>query len=144
MSHSQYVPARTKCNIGGVAIKGFAADTFITITKDEDSFALSKGINGETTRTLIVDNCYTVEITLMRSSKSNDYLSALCNADMNPDTMGAGVVPVFIQGDRSRETFVASQAYIVKLPDEEYNNGEDGSRTWQIQCVDGKFHAGGA
>jgi hypothetical protein len=99
----------------GVPITGFGPDTFVSIEYDEDAFTKTIGIDGESCRAKAHNKGAKVTITLMQSSASNDYLSALFNAD-NLSTSGDGILPLAIKDFTGNTSLIAETAWIMKLP----------------------------
>ena len=76
---------------GGKLITGWADGDFVKVAFNEDAVMLTMGTDGIGTRSFSRNYSGTVEITLMASSPSNDYLSAIYVADQQSAT---GVMPL--------------------------------------------------
>ena len=75
--------------LGGHLVTGLAPGTFVNIDRNEESFALIKGADGEGCRSATNNGSGRMTITTLKSSKSNDFLSALIVLD---EQTGVGVV----------------------------------------------------
>jgi len=65
---------------GGTPLGGFADGTFVNIA-GEKAFKRKSGADGENVRSRSNKNCHDVTITLLQSSLSNEYLSAMNQLD---------------------------------------------------------------
>lgn len=108
-----YDPKKNLVIFGGIEIKGFAEDAIIEAEPLGDGMTTVVGCDGETARSIDPNQNWRMTITLLATSKSNDYLSAIHVADKNT---GKGILPLLFKDLSGRTTFFASQAWITKLP----------------------------
>lgn len=124
-----YNPSRVVVVVGGFPVSGYADGAFVNITMPADGVTAQVGADGEIARAINTDRRCTVTITLQQTSPSNDFLSTLFNVDIL--SCGATMVPILIQDLCGETLFMASQAWIVKMPDLEFAK-EVGNRAWQL------------
>ena len=97
------------------------------------------GTDGEGTRSKSNDRSGQVEVTLMQTSLSNDFLSQIAIAD---EQENAGLGPLLIKDVNGTFLAAAEQAYIKKISDAE-NARESGPRTWIIETDNLQLFVGG-
>lgn len=129
------------CILGTIPMEGFAEDGMITIEYGSEVFTDVTGVDGQTTRSKTLNDTATVTIKLMQSSKTNDLLSALLNADRRAPN-GAGVVPLYIRDRNGRSLHTAAYAWISEWPSVNYERGAT-SREWTIRCASMEMTIGG-
>ena len=130
-------------SMGGVRIQGFADGEFANIKPTRPKFERTVGVDGEVARARNSDRTLIVKLTLLQTSASNLYLSALIQTDMDAPN-GAGVVPLLMQDISGNSVATAAQAWIVDFPEESYDRGVK-TREWTIETgmaifVDGGNH----
>jgi hypothetical protein len=76
-----YDPKMVIITYGGVPISGYADGTFVDIAPEGETFTRKTGADGEAVRSRSWKNCFDVTITLLQSSLSNQYLSAMNQLD---------------------------------------------------------------
>ena len=135
-----YDPKKVIVSFGGVEIGGFGEDSMIKITPMGDGTTSMVGCSGDVVRTISPDNRQEVTLTLLQSSASNDYLSAIYQRDKR---VGDGVLPLLIKDLSGRTTFFDSAAWIAKQP--EINRGRTANDTeWVLHTAgDGELFVGG-
>jgi hypothetical protein len=126
---SSYDPKRVIVTYGGVPIGGYADGTFVNITPGADNFSPVVGADGEVARAMSNNNTHTVEITLLQSSLSNEYLSLCKNADK---LTGLGMLPLQILDANGGTLFFWPQAWISKDPNYEFGN-DITDRNWTFE-----------
>lgn len=141
MSMKTFAPKEVICTLGGIPIGGFEEGTFITISKADDNWTAKSGINGDAIRILKTAFIYNVEFTLMFTSDSNDYLSALATADAN--IPGTGLVPLTINNGLGRDLFASDQAWIVKPADTVYSDAAD-PKVWTLMAYNPNYFVAGS
>lgn len=72
-----FIPESTSINWGGINFTGFAEDTFITASRNSANTSSSVGADGSVGLTKIADKTGTIEVTLMQTSSTHRYLSAI-------------------------------------------------------------------
>ncbi len=136
-----YHPEEVDFIVNGVAMSGFAAGSFITITQVEDSFKPVVGADGQTTRTRNNNRNATAACKLMQTSESNAILSALHEVDSSTPG-GAGVVAIMIRDKQGLTLFVSTAAWITKPPTQDFDTDAT-SREWLFYAVNPKNFVGG-
>jgi hypothetical protein len=124
-----YDPRLVTVIFGGMPIDGFADGTFVGVEPSADRYTRVVGADGEVTRAKSVDNSHIVTITLLQSSRSNQFLSLVAQADR---ITSKGVLPLEIVDGSGSTVLAWSQAYIAKDPSWAYAK-ENTDRTWEFQ-----------
>jgi hypothetical protein len=137
-----YDPAEVTVVFGVDEIKGFVDGTFIKGERNEDTFALKVGADGEGTRTRNLNRAGRLTVTIMQTSASNRVLSALAAAD-EASTNGASVLPLLVKNNIGKSLFMAGEAWIVKQPGPEYGKEPTG-REWVFESPNVSIFEGGA
>src|SRR5690554_3705243 len=87
----EYRSDQVNISLAGYPIQGGYADgVFLEIEYAEPAFALTKGTDGEGTRSRTNNRSATIRIHLMQGAEGNSVLSALHNLDLQAQN-GAGV-----------------------------------------------------
>lgn len=133
-----YQPDLVTVSWNGIIIQGFAPDTFVTATRNNDSWNLTVGSGGDSTRAKSGDKSGRVEVTLLASSITNAALSAAIALD---EATGASVGPLGVKDLSGDDAVVAGRAWIVKPADQEKANTES-NRVWifetgELEIVNG-------
>lgn len=111
---------------GPIVITEPAPGSFVTITRDEQSFTKQVGAYGDGVRSKSNNKGGTVTVTLLQTASVNEALSAIAKLD---EVSSEGVYPLMVK-DASGKTLVESPgAWIQKLPDVEFAV-EAGTREW--------------
>lgn len=126
----QYDPSQVTIIFGSI-ISGYADGSFLSVERNEDSYTLQMGTDGEGTRSKSNNRSGRATFTLMQSSDSNDALSALHLLDESTPN-GDGVLPLLIKDLEGRTIYEAEKAWIVKSPTSEFDR-EATSREWIIE-----------
>lgn len=126
MAVRQYDPKLVTVTVGGAIITGFSDGTFINVVRNEQTWNLKVGVDGEGTRARNNNTSGKFEIELMQSSPSNDVLSALIAADENA---AAGAVPILVRDTHGTTVASCLTAWVQKYPDVGYAK-ETGVRKW--------------
>lgn len=115
--------------LGGRIITGFAEGEAITVERDEDSFTLMVGADGDATRAKSNNRSGTVTIRLLQTSESNLILQGFASAD---ELSNAGLVPMLIKDNSGNSLFTAEQAWVQKPPAASFG-AEGTEREWVIR-----------
>ncbi len=134
-----YDPAKLLFSIGGLIIGGYADGTFLEVERDEDAFTKTTGASGETARAKNNHKGGSITLTLMSTSLSNDFLTAIAIAD---ELTGAGVVPCFGKELNGTTAFASAQCWIKKLSKVDRSK-EISTTQWVIDCADLELAVGG-
>lgn len=129
-----YSPKDVNVSFFGIAITGFAPDSFIRCRRNSDILMETVGSQGELSLTRNADKTGEVEIELMQTSESNLLLSGLMLAMEYSE--GTGIIPVgevIIQDPSGSALVLVSNAYIKKMPEIELG-AEQTSRVWTFGC----------
>lgn len=129
---NSYSPKDVSVSFNGIAITGFAPDSFIRIRRNSDSLNETVGSQGELSLTKIADKTGEIELELLQTSESNITLSAL----LFGTEFGGELIPVgeiVIQDPSGSNFTVAHNAYIKNPPEIELG-AEQNSRTWTFGC----------
>jgi hypothetical protein len=118
--------------VGSHIVKGIADGTFVSITRNSDTYTKKIGAAGEVARVKTSDRSGRMTITLAQTSPSNDYFSGLYIAD---ETRNAGKVPVLVTENGGTSVAKAGEAWIVKPANLEYGN-DIINRVWIFELAD--------
>lgn len=124
-----YDPKQYSLIVGGHIVEGFADGTFLTVARNNDSYALTMGADGEGARARSNDRSGTFVFTLLQTSRSNPVLSAFHNTD---EATGQGQVPVLIKDGNGDTVLEAATAWVRKPADVELAK-EITSREWTLE-----------
>lgn len=141
MSLKKYDPSQVTVIFAGIPISGFAEGTFVSAERNEDSFSLYVGADGEVTRAKSNNKSGRVTFTLAQSSLSNDALSAIATVDeLSP--AGDGIAPLLVKDLSGRTIVSALEAWIVKPATSEFGR-ETSEREWILESGDLTMFVGG-
>lgn len=131
-------PKLVVITMGPILVAGYGPDTFITIATEDDFFEKQRGADGSVER--YAKNVYDalITITLLKTSITNDSLSALHNTDK---LTNAGKVPFLMKDLNGTEIAAFAQAWIKKMPDSE-GSASPGTVEWTIDTGPGIIHVG--
>lgn len=124
-----YDPKKVLVILGSRTITGFAEDDMITIAPHGEGMQLFVGADGEVARSVDPDHTFEVTLHLSSTSKSNDYLSAMYNADRQT---GHFIVPLLIKDLAGTTLFSAGQAWVANFP-EATRSRTIGTQDWTLQ-----------
>ncbi len=134
-----YDPKKVTCTYAGHTFEGYADGTFITVSRNNQMWTAQVGASGEGARSKSNDRSGTVELSLMMTSKSNDFLSARAALD-ELNGSGKGVLGIL---DENGTTIVgATEAWVQQIPSMEYGK-ELSERTWVLETTDLEIFIGG-
>ena len=129
MSTHSYDPANVVVNIGGHIAGGFADGTFVNVSRNNQTWTLTSGADGSTARSKSNDMSGTLEITLMQTSATNNFLSAKHAAD---ELDGSGKFAIHLLDANGTTLLHALEAWVQQAPSVEYGK-ELSDRTWTIE-----------
>lgn len=136
-----YQPDQVALIAVGVPVTGFAPGTFITAERNEDSFSLSVGSDGDACRTRTNNLSGRITFTLLQSSASNILLSAIANTDERSPA-GDGILPSTVKDNSGTTLLLAENSWIVKPANVEYSN-EATNREWVVETNELNMVVGG-
>lgn len=126
-----YSPKDVAISFNGIAITGFAPDSFVRLRRNSALLGETVGAAGELSLTKIADRTGEVEIELMQTSASNLLLSAVALATENGGPVTVGVL--MIQDPSGSVLATALNAYMKSFPEVELG-AEQNSKTWTFGC----------
>lgn len=130
MAFATYDFSQVNVILGGVPVTGFADGSSVTVEFDEQQFTKVTGSDGLTTRSKTNNYAGNVTLTLQQTSKSNDALGVLWNADRLNNN---GVVPLLIKDNSGRTLWTAKNAWIQQMPSQDFGK-ESTDRAWVLDC----------
>lgn len=134
-----YDPKGISMICGGKILSGFGDGTFIVVERNEQTFNLKVGVDGEGTRAKSNNKSGKITITLMQSSPSNDDLSAFAAAD---ELSNSGVFPCLMKDNNGTTVCAAATAWVQKPANVE-NAKEVSTRTWVLESDEIDMFVGG-
>lgn len=138
-----YDPGRVVLAINGLQIQGFADGTFIKFSRLTPTFSSKAGAGGDVVRTKSRDKRAKIEITLLASSPSNDWLSSLVLTDEQVDAGVGSVGPAFLKELNGTTVIAGSKSWVTQPADAEYGVDSQ-NRSWTIEVADAStFLVGG-
>jgi len=142
MSLGVYDPADVLFVFAGIPISGYADGTFVTAERNNDSFNLNVGSNGDATRAKSNDKSGVVTFTLIQSSASNAALSAILAIDENTPS-GDGIGPILIK-DGQGDTLIAAETAWLRKPANVTYAREAETREWVLETDNLQMFVGGS
>lgn len=130
---------RCLITVNGVPVSGFADGDAVTAARNEDSYSLTIGADGERLRNRSNNNSGRLTFNLMYSSPLNTVFQGLNTLD---ESTGLGQAAILITDLNSGSSAFAAQAWVVKPPDLTLGM-EAGAREWVFETGDLQLnHAG--
>jgi len=126
-----YSPKDVNISFNGIAITGFAPDSFIRLSRNSDMLGETVGAAGELSLTKIADRTGSIEIELMQTAETNRLLSALALATENGGPIAVG--SLIIQDPSGSVLATALNAYLKAFPDVELG-ADQNTKTWMFGC----------
>jgi hypothetical protein len=141
MSVWTYAVSDVSVLIAGVfEAEGLAADGFISITKDIPQYSTRRSTDGVIARTKRKDTGYTVKLTVVQTSETNNLLMKMLALDYVTDS---AKFPLFVKDRSGTSVFAAATCWIVSEPETSFSN-ELEMREWTLQCTQAVHFVGGA
>lgn len=140
MTVKTYDPGQIGCAFGPAIIGGFAEDSVVEVERNEAGWITHVGADGEVTRTRNRNKSGTVKFKLMRTSPSNDVLSAFMIED---ELFGTGVQPVTVKDLLGTTLHFGASAWIERPPPDSFEK-EANDREWTIAVGDLDMFLGGS
>lgn len=127
----KYDPAEVKLIFGAIPVHhGAAKGTFITVEREQVSWRLIKGTDGEGIRVRTQNFSARVQLTVRAGSGTNDYLSAVSATD---DITGVFTVPLTLKDGSGRSLYISPLAFVESPTDVSYSD-QEGLNTWAFIC----------
>ena len=125
-------PAEVFVLFGPKRITGFAKGQYFNATKDNPDHTYEEGADGEGAFVRIPSNAWTITLTLMATSRSNDYLWLCRETDLNL-TPGGVLVPFAINHKGTK--LVGAKARIMGPPSVSYSSDGAETRVWVFKAT---------
>lgn len=125
-----YDPKKVRLYLMGQRVTGFAADTKIVVSRNEDNIYPHVGVDGEMSAALSRNQSGVMTVSLQNTAAWNAYLS-----DWQKQASITGLVffPVLLEG--SQGPGISTVGWIQKQPDLTYG-AEVGQLDWEIGVLD--------
>lgn len=130
-----YNPRKVTVSAGNHIVTGFADDSFITIEPAGDGTQYVIGADGEIARSIDPSRVYTVKISLLQASRSNEYFQGKYNKDQ---TDGTGTFPITINDLLGNVKFTSGIAWVTK-PASSARGKTQQNREWEIVAAEGEY-----
>ena len=123
---------------GLLQIEGLAEGSFVTISKDTMPFTSVRTTDGQLHRIYVNDQSYTMTLTLMSTSESNDFLTKLWQID---ELSKLGKFPMLVKDQLGSSLFFSATSWIESVPDSEFTDNIS-TRTWVFKCAQAAINIG--
>ncbi len=123
-----YDPRNVKLVVNGETVTGYAEDTFIRASKDEDNYSIHVGAQGEVTRSRIAHPVGTITVTLKSTSPFNAKFAKLAQSK---EYFAAHIT----DGNTGATNVGGSKCFFLKPADREWGR-EESEREWTIKVLD--------
>lgn len=131
--YQQYSPKDVVCSWNGIAIEGFAPDSFLRLQRTSPLVTPVVGAGGQVALTRNADKTGTIEIELMQTSLSNQMLSAI-QAKQDNMELEEDISSNFVIYDPSGSVLATGiNAWLQELPQIELGHDQN-SKTWIFGC----------
>lgn len=115
-----YVPEEVSFSILGVAINGFAVDSFITVEPDKPTYTFKTAMDGSVQRSVKRNRVYKVSCSLQQSSPSNNVFSLIANLSEN---YGDHItIPILIKDKKGTFSIFSADSWIETDPNVEFGS----------------------
>ena len=130
-----YNPKKITCALGSHIVTGYADDSFITIESASDGTSYVVGADGEIARSIDPSSVYTLKLSLLQNSETNNFLQRMYDKDK---TEGTGTFSVNNNDIIGKEKFVGATAWVTK-PASWGRGKSQTNREWEIVVGEGEF-----
>ena len=127
---SAYDPEKTFLYLFGQRVSGYAADTKINITRNNDNIIPHVGVDGEISNALVRDRSGVLTVSLQNTAPWNGYFAQW---QKQADVTGQIYFPVQVEG--SQGLSLNTIGWIQRQPDLSYGQ-EVGQMDWEIGVLD--------
>ena len=134
MRTTTYNPKKVSLALGNHIASGFADDSFIAIEPAGDGNTYVAGADGEVCVSIDPSSIYTVKVSLLQNSQTNEYLTNMYEK-MKSD--GEGFFAVTVKDIVGETKFSAATGWVTKLASKTYGKTQN-NREWEIVVADGK------
>lgn len=126
----QYDPRLVTASWGEIMFFGYANDSFIKATRNQDSSKYVPGAHGDGTRVSMTDRSGRFALRLLAASPCNDLITTKMLAD---ELFGASVLPFFVKDLQGTTLVEATDTWIVKPAEIDFST-DAGDREWLFEC----------
>lgn len=134
-----YSADKISITVASHTVVGYQDGSFVNIEPMGDGISSISGADGDVARSISLDPRNQITITLMQTSKSNDVLSSLYDADRISG--GDGAFPITVS-DLRGSTLVAGTGWITNKASSTFSTSADQTREWTLIVV-GEYFSGG-
>jgi hypothetical protein len=134
-----YDAKRVAIVINNIIVTGFGDGDFVAVERNEDTYALQMGTDGEGTRSKTNNKSGRITITTMQGSVANLALSGFGLID---EKSSAGAVKIEVKDLNFLSSYTANQAWLVKPPAATFGR-EAGGREWVFETDNLEWFEGG-
>lgn len=136
MKIGTYNPKKVTCAFGSHIVDGYAEDSFISVELGGDGTTTVVGADGEIVRSIDPSDMYTIKLTLLQTSPTNNFLYKQYERDK---ATSDGFFPVIIKDLLGGDKFACDMAWVAK-PAPFNRNKASTSREWEITCGKGQYN----
>lgn len=130
-----YNPNAVAASYGQIDVTdGVAQGTFITVARDNDSFAYEPGGDGGGTQIANPDHSGTIQVTLRYDSATNAALAAKLRAAERPDSPDVNGEPFSLIDFAGDTKYSCDNAFLQAFPSDDFGHNAVGTRVWTIRC----------
>ena len=133
MRVTTYNPKKVTLALGNHIASGFADDSFIVIEPAGDGNSYITGADGEVCVSVDPSSVYTVKVSVLQNSKTNDYLRKMYK---KMKTSGKGFFSVIVKDLVGKDKFSAKTGWVTKMAGKTYGKAQN-NREWEIVVADG-------
>jgi len=130
LTFNAYDPVKTILYLFGQRVSGFAADTKIVISRNNDNIIPHVGVDGEISTALSRDQSGVLTVSLQNTAQWNAYL-----AEWQKQASVTGLVFFPVQVEGSQGLSLNTVGWIQRQPDLTYGT-EVGQMDWEIGILD--------
>jgi hypothetical protein len=135
-----FIPEDVTVSIGAFYfVEGFSEGTFIEVSKDIQPLVTVRSTDGQVARRRVINDTYTIKLTVLRASAANNALTRLWKLDELTDQ---GKFPILIKDHSGTGYFFSKSAWVENIPSLQYSTSME-SNTWLIRANDGVLNIGG-
>jgi hypothetical protein len=135
-----YAPDQVNITIGGFySVEGLADGTFVRISKDTKPLETARTTDGMVARRRVINDTYTIEITVMSGSPANNIFTRFWKIDEVTDL---GKFPILIRDNSGTGYFFSNCAWVEQIPSLQFSTSV-GNNAWIIRAHDGVLNIGG-
>jgi hypothetical protein len=124
-----YAPTQVECSLGGRAMNDW---TKIEVSQASDDYDTKVATRGQVAAVRIHDPRREVKITVLKTSPTNDMLSALRKTGMS--AAASAFASIFSLRDMGGTSVLTGKSFIKRPPDRTYSNTVD-EQTWTLTVV---------